>query len=444
MQLPTPIDIRQHLTRWLGAAVASVDPYHATLRALGRSPAPISSPVIIALGKAAEGMARAAVDWLADHGLVPAGGLVVTDRFTGSLHPALRGIEGDHPEPGPASGRAAAALAELSSSLASGTHVHVFISGGTSSLIAAPVDGIAPEDLQHAFRILHHLGLDIATMNALRGQLTRWSNGRLAIALGDRPVQAWVISDVMQNDLSVVGSGPLLPHSVALDNVLALLAQPEALTTLAPTVRAALTQPSPSVRRIIPHHMVADAQTAAMAVREAAQRDGVAVRVHREPIIGEAAAAGRELADWIRSEVNRRRLPDHRSGILVEPVPRRGEVHVWRSETTVSLPPSAGEGGRAQHMALAVARALKGLGTAEMAVVMVAATDGRDGPTDAAGAIVDAGTLEQMVQAGVDVEAAVQHCDAYPALDRVGALLRTGRTGTNVADLVLVWLWNWY
>ena len=119
-------------------------------------------------------------------------------------------------------------------------------------------------------------------------------------------------------------------------------------------------------------------------------------------------------------------------------------MHVWHSETTVRLPEVHGTGGRAQQFALSVAQGIGSLDWPDAATVMVAATDGRDGPTDAAGAIVDVGTLTALNALQVDVGTALLRCDAYPALDAVGALLRTGHTGTNVADLVVVQIWNWY
>ena len=183
---------------------------------------------------------------------------------------------------------------------------------------------------------------------------------------------------------------------------------------------------------------------AAHALADAARRDGVAVTVHPHAIVGDAAMAGRELCRWIRREIRRHRLPSPSSGIFVTPVPRRLVLHVWHSETTVSLPEGHGTGGRAQQFALSVAQAIGGLGWPDAATVMIAATDGRDGPTDAAGAIVDVGTLTALTDSKLDVELALARCDAYPALDAVGALLRIGHTGTNVADLVVVQIWNWY
>jgi glycerate 2-kinase len=444
MQLPTQSDIRIQLERWLATAVRAVDPARATRVALDRLPPPQVAPGIIALGKAAAGMASAAIGWLAAHDLEPIGGIVVSDQPVPSLPKSLRAAVGDHPIPGVGSLEAATSLAASIRELPPDAPVHVFLSGGTSSLIAAPVDGIDPEELGQAFALFHRLGLDIVAMNGLRRQLTRWSNGRLAAELGPRPLDVWVISDVIGNDLSAIGSGPLFPAPVGLKNLLAVLANPLVSSGLSPAVQEALRRTPTSAARDIPHHLVADGRTAIAAVAEAARHDGISATLHREAIVGDATNAGAALGEWIHREIRKHQLPDRDSGILVEPVPRRGVAHVWISETTVELPASPGAGGRAQQFALATAQAIGDLDWPDAVTVMVAATDGRDGPTDAAGAIVNAGTPGELRAAGIAVDQALATCNAHPALDRVGALLRTGRTGTNVADIVVVWMWNWY
>jgi hydroxypyruvate reductase len=438
------MEIRAQLERWFAAGVAAVDPLTATRRAIAGAATPTTPPAIIAIGKAATGMAAAAVEWLGQHDLAPIAGLLVTHQPAASPHPALPHVTGDHPVPGPRSFEAAAMLAETIAALPPATPVHVLLSGGASSLIGAPLNGIDPHDLIVAFERFHSLGLDIATMNGLRRRLTRWSGGRLAAALGSRPVQAWVISDVIGNDLAVIGSGPLVATSVDLENVRRILAKPAMVAGLPAQVRAALAQHDLVEAHEIAHHIVADAATAAHGAAEAATTDGIRARFHHRAIVGDAEEAGAGLARWIHAEIDRHRLPDPASGLLVRPVPREPVAHVWVSETTVSLPGSPGQGGRAQQFALSAARGIADLGWPGAATVLIAGTDGRDGPTDAAGAIVDAGTVARLRERRIDVDATLTRCDAYPALDQVGALLRTGTTGTNVADLVMVWMWNWY
>jgi hydroxypyruvate reductase len=283
-------------------------------------------------------------------------------------------------------------------------------------------------------------------MNGLRRRLTRWGNGRLAAALGDREVTCWLISDVVGNALEVVGSGPLLVDAGRLDDVLALVSHPILGAALPPRVHEALQRPpgAPTGRKPIPHHIVADGPMAANAAALAARAAGLSVTVHQRPIVGDANAEGAGLAKWILSEMKRHRLPRPGSAQSVEPVPRAGVLHVWHGETTVALPPVPGRGGRAQQLALAVAHGLAGTPHPDDAVVLVAGTDGVDGNTDAAGAVIDAGTARRIASAGLDVMQSLRACDASSALAKVDALVRTGPTGTNVADLLLVRMWNWY
>lgn len=446
MLLPSSSEIKGQLEAWLASAVAAVDPVSATRRALDGIAPPTVAPGILALGKAAEGMATAAVQWLADHGLEPVGGIVVSDHPIHEPHLNLRSVVGDHPNPGTASLAAAVALGHCIDALPPDAPVHVFLSGGTSALVAAPLPAITVEELCNAFEVFHKLGLDISSMNGLRQRLTRWSGGRLALALGDRPVYAWVISDVIGNDLATIGSGPLVNPSASIESIAALLANPDLIAKLSLPVREALGRPAPPGRIPIRHQIVADGTMAAAALAEAVFTSDGGMRgiVHKAPITGDATAAGARLGGWIHDEIRKHRLPGRGSGILVEPIPLAGVAHIWTSETTVTLPASPGLGGRAQQFALAAAQAIRDLKWPDAATVMIAATDGRDGPTDAAGAIVNAGTVAALEERGVDVDSALTRCDAYPALDEVGALLRTGRTGTNVADLVVVWMWNWY
>lgn len=444
----TPSQRRAQLERWFAAAVDAVEPEAATRRALERAGLPSGPPAILSFGKAAHGMARAAVRWLEAHQIYPTGGLVVSHQDPPAERMPIESLVGDHPVPGERSRAAANRLGEIISRLPEHTPVLVFLSGGSSSLLAAPLDGITDDELNAAFEVFHALGLGIHTMNALRRQLTRWSGGRLAGALGDRDVRAWLISDVVDNDVAVIGSGPLVGGEVSPGLLGRVLARPDLVARLPASVARALGEAPPRERTAIPHHLVADRMTAAEAAIRAAQGDGVTARLHDTPITGDANHAGEELTEWIAAHIRRHALPSHESGIFVIPRPRQPRLHVWTGETTVTLPEHHGHGGRAQQVALVVARGLARLERQGVNVhaisVLVAGTDGRDGPTDAAGAIVDRETAVKITANGIDIDHAIARCDAYPALEAAGALVRTGTTGTNVADLVMLSGWSWY
>src|SRR5687767_10688690 len=209
---PGPTSPAAILTELYAVATAAVAPGPALasrLRAL--TPLPGGTPWIIALGKAAIPMARAAVDVLRERGLEPAGGIVVAPAPAPPPHPSLAVAVGDHPEPGPGSLAAATALADRARGAASGAEVWVLLSGGTTSLLGAPVDGISPEDLSRMYALLLGSGLDITAMNRIRKRFSRWGGGRLARALAPAPVRVYVVSDVIGDDLASIGSGPCVP-----------------------------------------------------------------------------------------------------------------------------------------------------------------------------------------------------------------------------------------
>jgi hydroxypyruvate reductase len=262
-------------------------------------------------------------------------------------------------------------------------------------------------------------------------------------------VRALVISDVIDNDLAVIGSGPLVGGAVAPETVARVLSRPDLVSALPAAVTTALGAPPPPALTPIPHTVVADRTMAVQAALDAARAEGIRVKHHRAPLDGEAITAAEELGGWLEGELRDHRLRGgDETGLWITPVPRARVLHAWSGELTVRLPTDHGTGGRAQQFALAMARELDRatdrLGFPADVLLLAAGTDGRDGPTDAAGAVVSHRTAPALRAAGIDLDATLARCDAHPALDAVDALLRTGSTGTNVADLVLALCWNWY
>jgi hydroxypyruvate reductase len=323
-----------------------------------------------------------------------------------------------------------------------GRDVVVLVSGGTTSLLAAPVDAVPPDELRGLFESLLASGADIVMMNALRKRVLRWGAGRLAKALEGRRVHCLIASDVPGNDVASIGSGPCVPDPLTAGDLVRHVSERGLATALPAGVSAYLERtvrgleaetpkPGDACFADVAVSIVLDRLAAVEAAASEARRLGAApvVRVRRL-LAGEAAVAGRaiarELGEW------RRALAHDSSG--TGPF----ACAVYSGETTVTLGQSAGRGGRCQELALAVAEGLHAMGDdADGITLLAAGTDGRDGPTDAAGAVVDAGTWRAMLAGGLDPAAALAAHDAYPALDRASALLRTGATGTNVNDLVL-------
>jgi glycerate 2-kinase len=433
--------MRRLLEELYAAAVAAAMPGPALAARLERvGLRPGEAPWIIALGKAALPMARAATAELRRRGLEPAGGLVVAPAEAPSPHPALECRAGDHPEPGPRSHAAARALEAVVRRVGPRDEVWLLLSGGTTSLVGAPVAGITPDELAAVYRLLLGSGLEIGAMNVVRKRFARWGAGRLAAALAPAAVRGFVVSDVIGDDLTAIASGPCSPDPAAAGEVRQLLVAanlwdriPASARNLVLATDRGEVPETPKAgheafARVV-LELIASNRLAVDAAATRAAKLGLAPVTMETPLAGEAAAAGASVAA---------RLLQHcaETGFPQPSADRPKSCVIWGGETTVILgeqPP--GLGGRCQELALAAARALAG---APAPVALLAAgTDGRDGPTDAAGAVVDGSTWMAITAAGRDSERDLADHDAYHALDAVGALLRAGHTGTNVMDVVI-------
>jgi glycerate 2-kinase len=431
----------------LDAKTALLDIYHAALAAVAPGPAlrhaltqaPLSGADarvwVIALGKASRPMAEAAIETLASSRIVPAGGLVVGPAGHEPPHPNLAVVAGDHPEPGTASFRAAEALGQVTAQVQAGDTIWVLLSGGTTSLVGAPQPGIPPADLRQLYVALLDSGLDIKTMNLIRKRFTRWSGGRLARSL-DRAgrIACYVISDVIGDDLAAIGSGPCVPDRSTAREVRDALVRARLWDRVAPSIRehleavetGAIAETPKEGDAAFDHvesHVIATNRVALDAAGRWAAALGLAVDLVEPAIVGEAAVAGANIGAAIVARARQSGSAD----------PAR--CLIMGGETTVTIGTGAGVGGRCQELALAAARAMTGV--ALPVALLAAGTDGRDGPTDAAGAIVDATTWDRISAAGRDPARDLQRHDSYAALDAAGALVRTGPTETNVMDVVV-------
>lgn len=423
------------------AAVAAADPRAATAAALASVQVVRGARVhLIAIGKAADGMAAAAATWLHERGERPAGGLIVaaSDAAT-APDERLRQVIGDHPVPDAASLHAADAVGRAAADVREGDMVLVLLSGGASSLIAAPIsEDLTLDDLAACTRLLLASGADIATVNTVRKRFTRWGGGRLAQALAPAQVHGLTISDVAGDDLAVIGSGPCTADRSTAGEVRALLGARGLTSHLPPAIVAHLDAVAAGHRPETPKpgDLAFARVEARVILSNAGAREGALARAHatglraalRLPELeGEARTLGAQIAATARAGAAEM-APDERPTLLV-----------WGGEPTVTLGDTTGLGGRCQELALAAAEQLAAGEEARAGTTLLAAgTDGRDGPTDAAGAVVDQSSWARMRDAGIDPGAALRAHDAYHALDAVHALIRTGSTGTNVRDLVLV------
>lgn len=420
---------RPLLERLYRAAVEAVNPGPAVASALEQDGAVLAARghrlFILALGKAAVPMAAAAAETARKHGLEIAGGLVVGQERQVSPDPALELVAGDHPEPLTGSLAAANALGRITGLIRPGDHAWVLLSGGATSLIGAPAEGLTQEDLRALYAALLSSGLDITRMNRIRKRFTRWGGGKLAVALAGAVVTQLIVSDVIGDDLASIGSGPLIGDSTTAQEIQELLSVVPGLGNLA-RLRAAVTEtPKPDHPAVVPvtTRIVSSNRLALEAASTVAAGLGLVPEVVRSPVMGEARLAGTSVAATLRNYSQSR---------STQGAARR--CVIWGGETTVTLGASPGLGGRSQELALAAAGELAG--TTGISV-LAAGTDGRDGPTDAAGAFVDGSTWGAMERAGVDPKRELEAHNAYPALDAAGALFRPGLTGTNVMDIVI-------
>jgi hydroxypyruvate reductase len=299
-------------------------------------------------------------------------GLIVTPALDGSgVPPGWRTMVASHPVPDASSVAAGATALALIESAGDADTVLALISGGASALLEVPAPGVSLDELVAHTRALAASGASIHELNALRGRLSALKAGKLA----ERslvPVVTLVVSDVIGDDPRIIGSGP--------------------------TVRD-----GDRVEVIAPMSLFGETLERALATR------GIEVRRGREPIAGDVTA----VADALVRE--------------------RGTYVAW-GEPTVKLPPEPGVGGRAQQLALELAKRLRGSDRS----ALVAGSDGIDGASRAAGAYVDGGTWDAIAAAGIAPEDALARCDAGTALGLVGATIVTGPTGINHADVVLL------
>jgi glycerate 2-kinase len=303
----------------------------------------------------------------------------------------------------------------------------VLLSGGASALMAAPAEGVGLDLKQRTARTMMEAGAAITELNAVRKHLSAVKGGRLAAACPGHTVTL-AISDVVGDDLSVIGSGPGVPDPSTWADVRDALAafggegHADAVIERAAAGCAGLLPETPKASDAAMAraraHVIGGRREAMAGAAEAARRLGYDAVVHERPVVGEARHAA--VAWW------------HTIGAPAVAAGRRLAV-ISSGETTVRVT-GRGRGGRNQEFALAAVGALSG--AAAPAVLVSMGTDGIDGPTDAAGAIVDPGTRTRAAALGLAApETFLEHNDSAAFFDPLGDLLRPGPTGTNVGDL---------
>jgi len=397
---------RETLVAVFRAAVRALDPADLVAnelrrRDLGAGTEPVT---VLALGKAAAAMVAGAAR-------------ILGNRLTGvavTLEPAelpagVAGYVGAHPVPDESSLAAGEALLAGAAAVPEDGLVLCLISGGGSALAEAPVVGVTLQDVAVATKELLGSGADIAEVNAVRRALSRIKGGGLAAAMGGSRLVTLAISDVGKADPATIASGPTLAPAGGVPAAASVISAYGLAPRLPGSVVAAAAHEAAPIARAHDFSVIADGRTAAAAAAVSARHHGLRPRVADEPLSGEARLIAAQV-------------------VAAGAAP--GEVAIYWGETTVAVV-GTGSGGRNQEAALAAAVAIDG----RSGVFLAAGTDGIDGTTDAAGAVVDADTAADARRLGLDPAAYLAANNSGAFFTEVPGRVVTGRTGTNVADL---------
>lgn len=414
----------------LRAGVSSVDPFELVRAALSSGVAERFSakPIrAVAAGKAAWLMALALAEARSERLIGnDVAGIIAGPRVgPAGLPDAFEWFESSHPSPdakSEAAGRRALALAAESRSRGG---LLVLLSGGASSLMAVPAEGLSLADKMLTARVLMNAGAPIGDLNCVRKHLSAIKGGRLAAAAGRTVTLA--ISDVhgpIADDPAVIGSGPTVGDPTTYADALGIVERADAKDAIPRHAldhleRGADESPKPGDGRLHDcyYEVIGSRQLAVEGARRAAESLGYAVHVFPAATSGEARDAGAAFAkEALRLDVGAR--------LCV----------IGSGETTVHVR-GHGRGGRNQEFALGALPLIDGAPRGTVVVLASAGTDGIDGPTDAAGAIVDQATTERAARHGVSAESALAANGAYDFFGPLGDLIRWGPTGTNVGDL---------
>lgn len=369
-------------------------------------------------------MAAAAVERI---GRRLAGAVIVAPERGSTRLSRIRRFVGGHPLPDRGSLRAGQAVRALLRHAAPGDLVLVLLSGGASSLLVLPAAGLTLADKARTSELLLRAGATIAETNTVRKHLSRLKGGGMLRAAGAARVVCLILSDVVGSSAAVVGSGPAAADPSRYADALAVLERRGILGRVPARVRRHLERGKKGLRpetvkpgeRRSTNVVIGDNRVALAAAAARARSLGYEARVLTASMRGDTCRAARRLAQEIRRARRRRRPVCLLAG----------------GETTVRVR-GDGRGGRNQELALALAIELRGLGGVRC---LIAGSDGRDGPTDAAGALVDGGSCARAIAAGLDPRSFLARNDSYTFFERLGgALFRPGPTGTNVMDLDVV------
>ena len=390
--------------------------------------------IVIGGGKAGAPMAAAVEEILGER--IAKGWVNVKEGYILEPSPTRITInQAGHPTPNESGLEGARKILELASEAGEDDLVITLISGGGSALMPLPAEGITLEDKKIATSLLLKCGATINEINALRKHISALKGGQLAKAAYPATVISLILSDVIGSPLDTIASGPTAPDSTTFSDAWKVMEKYDLLTEMPPRIVERIKRgmegkipetpkPGDPVFERVQNVIIGDNYIAATAALEEAKKLGYNAMLLTTFLEGEAREVAKAVAA-LGKEVAFRGVPIAPPACLI-----------LGGETTVTVK-GKGKGGRNQELALAAAIALEGW---ENVTVVTLATDGTDGPTDAAGAIVDGTTTRKAAERGLFPLAYLQDNDSYTFFQALGDLLVTGPTNTNVNDLVFVFV----
>ena len=405
--------LRRHADQIVREAIAAVQPDAAVRRALSGREFP-GRVLLVAAGKAAWQMAKAASDCLGDR---IENGVVVT-KYGHVMGPIANFtcFEAGHPVPDENSFRGTQAALDLVADLTKNDTVLFLLSGGGSALFEKPL--VPAEELQDITGQLLACSADIVEINTIRKRLSQVKGGRFAQLCWPGQVEAVILSDILGDPLDMIASGPACPDSSTAEDAARIrkkynLCMSEAAERL-------LTVETPKSLDNVHTQINGSVRELCAAAAVSCRKLGFEPVMLTDQLCCQAREAGSFLASILRTHA----------------ADRKALAFIAGGETVVKLT-GHGLGGRNQEIALSAAAGIAGL---ERAAVFSVGSDGTDGPTDAAGGYADGDTSRELQGFGLSVDAVLQDNDAYHALEKTGGLIITGPTGTNVNDVAVALL----
>ncbi|MBN1332697.1 MAG: glycerate kinase [Synergistales bacterium] len=373
--------------------------------------------ILVSVGKAAWRMAREALEKIPsiEKGVV----LTKYGHSPGPL-PPLRIFEAGHPIPDENSFRATMDILKMVEDLHPSDTVLFLLSGGGSALFEKPLPGISLDEFNQFTRDLLECGASIVEINTLRKRLSSVKAGRFANHVSPGKMVSVILSDVLGDRIDSIASGPAFPDSTSVADVHRILQKYH--LQFSPKIMRYLEEETPKEISNVNTHVIGSVRILCEEALSSALERGFIPDILTTSLDCEAREAGAFIAAIAREKRKIKAAYDPPLALI------------FGGETVVRVR-GKGIGGRNQELALSAAKGISGL---DKVVVLSIGSDGTDGPTDAAGAVVDGETLKRLEQKGMDIDALLYDNDSYHALEITGDLIRTGPTGTNVNDLTLL------